>query len=90
MTARNQLICLWSGYAFFVLYLLGIVVVAGFIPPPAPSLSGEAVAAFFDSTPWADFGRHVHLRVRVGAVCPVGGRDSRRNAAHGEGHGSRR
>jgi hypothetical protein len=25
MSARIQLICLWSGYAFFVLYLLGIV-----------------------------------------------------------------
>jgi hypothetical protein len=32
MKTRNQLICLGSGYGFFVLYLLGSVVVAGFIP----------------------------------------------------------
>ncbi|MGY4103733.1 hypothetical protein ACW2Q0_29855 [Nocardia sp. R16R-3T] len=61
MSARNRLICLWSGYAFFILYLLGIVVVAGFIPPPAPSLSGDAVAAFFD--------QH-HERILVGmSIC---------------------
>ena len=48
MNKRGQFLCLYSGYAFFVLYLLGIVVVAGFIPPPAPSWSAEATAAFFD------------------------------------------
>lgn len=47
MSTRNQLVCLWSGYAFFIVYLLGIVVVARFIPPPAPSLSADAVAAYF-------------------------------------------
>ncbi len=47
MNARVQSICLWSGYSFFVLYLVGIVFVAGFIPPPAPSWSGAAIAAFF-------------------------------------------
>ncbi|HEY1972736.1 MAG TPA: hypothetical protein VGH89_32640 [Pseudonocardia sp.] len=47
MSARIQSICLWSGYSFFILYLVGIVVVAGFIPPPAPSWSGEAIAAYF-------------------------------------------
>jgi len=61
MNAKNQMICIWSGYAFFVLYLLGIVVVAGFIPPPAPSLSGQAVAAFFSQR---------HERVLVGmSIC---------------------
>ena len=61
MSTRNQLICLWSGYGFFILYLLGIVVVAGFIPPPAPSLSGEAIAAFFDQR---------HGRILVGmSIC---------------------
>jgi hypothetical protein len=44
---RGQLVCLCSGYAFFILYLLGIVVVAGFIPPPAPSWGAETMAAFF-------------------------------------------
>jgi hypothetical protein len=61
MSAKNQLVCLWSGYAFFILYLLGIVVVAGFIPPRAPSLSGETVTAFFSER---------HGRVLVGmSIC---------------------
>jgi hypothetical protein len=47
VNTRGQLICLYSGYAFFVLYLLGIVVVAGFIPPPEPSWSSDVIAAFF-------------------------------------------
>ena len=68
MSTRNQLVCLWSGYAFFIVYLLGIVFVAGFIPPPAPGLSGEAVAAFFAQRHGSDLGRHVHLCVCVGAV----------------------
>ncbi|MCX2929958.1 hypothetical protein ORI20_06725 [Mycobacterium sp. CVI_P3] len=45
---RIQLICLYSGYAFFVVYLVGIVVIAGFIPPPAPSWSSDVVGAFFN------------------------------------------
>lgn len=47
MSAKVRSICLWSGYAFFVLYLLGIVVVARFIPPPAPSWDPATIAAFF-------------------------------------------
>lgn len=49
VNTRGQLICLYSGYAFFILYLVGIVVVAGFIPPPAPSWSPDAIAAFFNA-----------------------------------------
>lgn len=61
MSTRSQLVCLWSGYVFFILYLLGIVVVAGFIPPPAPSLSGEAIAAYFTQR---------HGRILVGmSIC---------------------
>lgn len=61
MSTRNQSISLAFGYAFFVLYLLGIVVVAGFIPPPSPSWGPEAVAAFF---------RDRHERILVGmSIC---------------------
>lgn len=61
MNARIRTLCLWSGYSFFVLYLLGIVVVARFIPPPAPSWSDAAIAAFF--------GEH-QLRILVGmSIC---------------------
>jgi hypothetical protein len=61
MKTRNQLVCLGSGYGFFVLYLLGLVVVAGFIPPPAPGWGDDAVAAYFHSR---------HLRILAGmSIC---------------------
>lgn len=44
----NLRLCLLSGWAFFPMYLVGIVLVAGFIPPPSPSLSGEEIKALFD------------------------------------------
>jgi hypothetical protein len=60
---KHQRISLWSGYAFFVFYLLGIVVVAGFIPPPAPSWTGDVLAAFF---------RARHDRILVGmSICAI-------------------
>jgi hypothetical protein len=61
MNTDTRKICLWSGYAFFVLYLIGIVAVAGFIPPPLPSLDAVATAAFFNAR---------HARVLVGmSIC---------------------
>lgn len=63
MTTKNQLICLSSGYAFFVLYLLGLVPVAGFIPPPAPDWGDSIVAAYFHDR---------HLRILAGmSICAV-------------------
>ena len=63
MKTRNQLICVWSGYTFFVLYLLGLVVVAGFIPPPAPGWGDHIVAAYFHDR---------HLRILAGmSICAV-------------------
>ena len=52
MDTRNQLICLWSGYAFFPLYVIGFIFIAGFIPPPSPSLGAEEIAALFDHDRW--------------------------------------
>lgn len=63
MKTKNQLICLCSGYAFFVLYLLGLVVVASFIPPPAPGWSDDVVAAYFHDR---------HLRILAGmSICAI-------------------
>ena len=76
MSTRGQLVCLYSGYAFFILYLFGIVVVAGFIPPPAPCWSADAIAAFFGQHRGRILGRHVHLRVCLGALRALGRGDS--------------
>ena len=63
MNTRTQSICMWSGYSFFILYLLGIVVFAGFIPPPAPSWSGDTIAAFFTEH---------RMRILIGmSVCAI-------------------
>lgn len=48
MNTRIQLICLWSGYAFCPLYLIGFALFAGFLPIPSPTLDAVQVAALFD------------------------------------------
>jgi len=53
MDTRNESICLWSGFAFMPLYMLGFVVVAGFIPPPSPSLGADEIAAIFNGNHWS-------------------------------------
>src|SRR5581483_6395128 len=47
MNAKVRSICLWSGYSFFLFYLVGILVVARFIPPPAPSWDAATIAGYF-------------------------------------------
>lgn len=53
MDTRNESICLWSGFAFMPLYMLGFVFVAGFIPPPSPALGANEIAAFLDGNRWS-------------------------------------
>jgi uncharacterized membrane protein YjgN (DUF898 family) len=49
MSTRIQLACVWSGVAFIVLYAIGFWAIAGFIPPPRPSMSAEQVGALYDA-----------------------------------------
>lgn len=48
MGARSQLICLWSGYAFFPVYLIGFILFAGFIPTLPANWEAAQLAAFFE------------------------------------------
>ena len=48
-STRLQLACAWSGPAFLVLYLIAFWGVAGYIPPPRPTLTPHEVAAFYDT-----------------------------------------
>ena len=48
MATDNQKLCLWGGFAFLVLYVIGFVPIAHLIPPPAPGLTPLEVAAFFE------------------------------------------
>lgn len=48
MNTRNQLLCLYSGYTFFPLYLIGFALFSGFIPIVPPSWNAVEVASFFE------------------------------------------
>ncbi len=47
MTERQQRICVWGGITFAPLFFVGFWLLAGFIPPPAPGMSAQAVARLF-------------------------------------------
>ncbi len=47
MNPGVQRLCVWAGVAFTVLFAIGFWPVAGFMPPPSPSLSAEQLAALF-------------------------------------------
>ncbi|HAD08622.1 MAG TPA: hypothetical protein DCF62_04000 [Porticoccaceae bacterium] len=47
MNIRSQLLCAWCGVVFLVLFTIGWVLLARFLPPPSPSLGAEEVAAIY-------------------------------------------
>lgn len=49
MATRLQLLCVWAGPAFVLLYLIFFMGVSGFIPPPPPSWTAAQVGAFYDA-----------------------------------------
>jgi hypothetical protein len=64
MNTRMLKLGAWSGFVFMALFLLGFVVVARFIPPPAPSHDATWIANFF----------HQHAtRIRFGMIITMAG-----------------
>jgi hypothetical protein len=49
MNRRIQLLCVWAGPAFVLLYLLFFAGVARWVPPQPPWWSAERVAAYYDA-----------------------------------------
>ncbi len=47
MTEKQQRLCVWAGITFAPVFLIGLGLVAGFIPPPAPSMTADEVARMF-------------------------------------------
>lgn len=47
MNPGIQRFCAWAGLAFTVLFAIGFWPVAGFMPPPSPSLTAEQLSALF-------------------------------------------
>ncbi|MBV1930997.1 MAG: hypothetical protein KUG71_04705 [Porticoccaceae bacterium] len=47
MNTKSQLLCAWCGIVFLVLFTIGWVLLARFLPPPSPALSANEVAAIY-------------------------------------------
>jgi len=59
MNTTAQRLCAWSGIACLVLFFVGFWPIAGFIPPPAPKLTGEQLEQLFTG--------HA-ARIRIGMI----------------------
>jgi hypothetical protein len=62
MNTTAQRICTWSGIACIVLFFAGFWVIASFIPPPAPKLTGEQLGQLFTD--------HA-VRIRLGMIVSI-------------------
>lgn len=58
MIERHQRICIWTGFGFAPMLLIGLSV-AGFIQPPSPSLSADQIAQMFTDD---------RTRIRIGIL----------------------
>ena len=59
MNTMAQRLCAWSGIACIAIFFVGFWPVAGFIPPPAPTLTGEQLARLFAEDA---------VRIRIGMI----------------------
>ncbi|MEQ9268677.1 hypothetical protein [Marinobacter salarius] len=48
MNRSTQILCIWSIPAFIISYTVCFVFVAGFVPPPSPTLSAAEMVTLFD------------------------------------------
>lgn len=62
MNSFNMKLCAWGGFICTLGWLVGFFLVAGFIPPPAPSMSAEAIATIF---------RENSMGIRLGMIIMV-------------------
>ena len=68
VNARNQRVLAWCGPVVTVMFLVGFIVLAGFIPPPAPGKSVDATVRFFeDGTDLKRVG--MWINTFAGALC---------------------
>ncbi len=48
METKSEIACAWSGIAFCVVWGLGMAVIARYLPPTAPSLGAQEIAALYE------------------------------------------
>lgn len=70
--SRLQLMCAWAGPGLAVFFGLGFVGFAGFVPPPAPSMSAGQVAAMFRDHATAIRTGMVFCQLGMTLWCPFG------------------
>ena len=59
MNTTAQRLCAWSGIACIAIFFIGFWPIAGFIPPPPPTLTGEQLATLFTGDA---------VRIRIGMI----------------------
>ena len=62
MNTTAQRLCAWSGIACIVIFFIGFWLIAGFIPPPAPKLTGVQLAQLFSDDA---------VRIRIGMIVSI-------------------
>jgi hypothetical protein len=62
MNRTAQLLCAWSGPVLVVLFTIGFVLLAGFIPPPSPTDSPQEITAMY---------RENLTEIRIGMVLSI-------------------
>lgn len=62
MTATGQRLCAWSGIVFIAVFFTGFAVVAGFIPPPSPNMTGDELIQLFSDD---------QTRIRIGMIVSI-------------------
>ena len=72
MNRTATLICLYSGFAATILFFAGFVLLAGFLPPPAPTLSAADVAAFYQRHPLETLVGTFLIMTGLGLLAPWG------------------
>jgi hypothetical protein len=62
MNPTAQRVCAWSGPLLVVLFGVGLVVIAGYIPPPSPAASAQDIASWY---------QHHTTAIRIGVLIEV-------------------
>jgi len=73
MSIRTQRLCAWCGPAIIAVFFVGFWPVAGFMPPPSPTLTGPEVAAIYQAHPNAIRIGLLMGMVAIGFMVPWGG-----------------
>ena len=70
MGSKSEMICIWSALAFVVLAGIGLIPLAGIVPPISPNLSAEEVAAIYQTDTLSMRLGILTIMTSAGFMCP--------------------